>query len=809
MPQREILNLETGKLNVLLRSHRGRQMVTVPRPRADKTRDKSPLRICFVGDSIDGPHSLSPTAMATGVLARIAAEVGLEVTVLVPGRPPADLPLTEWISRFDRLGITLECLFLPDMYPAYVSWMVFRHLRRRRKFETVIFLDRGAIGYWSIRAKNQGVEFPETRLVLAVADPSEFGFREKWTDPPHPQFLMTLEMERFLLKEAETIWTMSDRLAEYVRQSGAKAESIILPPVLPTTVLNAIAGSRELRDQPPRDVSDEKLPSVVSLGFAGLADDTSNVRRIAEYVAGTWNASPLVVAEFMAIGSAGLLATGEDGYSMFALALRGWPGRIELRPCKTLEEFAADVAAQPLIVVPGRPRGLDTVTEWITLASGHPVINLEADSGSQTADIVGTSPGVRSIDQFIVRLQAAWRQIPEALRLADAFPTMSAHVAEAFRNLIGAAPPKMTEASTPARVYSAETEAPKVSVCISHFDRPALLEQTLESLRTQTYPNVEVVLYDDASPSAATKLYLNSLEAEFTQRGWKLVRGESDCWPAAGRNAAARHATGDYLLMMDDDNCARPSEIETMMAVARRTGADAVTCFSHLFEGEAYPQQSESGDDLGVGAMPLAHGVALGSIWNIFGDTNYLYKAEVFREIGGFEDLPTVGCEDYQISCRMALKGYRLESIPMELYDYRYSPHNMAKGISNERAYYSHIRISSIVGRNYSCPRIIFDLAAMSFNAHTQKNAGSYWRNPARRVYSDPLEDAPMWRDGMAAVKLAAAFSAYGAQENATAVARFALTNPFVTRGLTPDMKGLLLKYYGGAVKAGLHPEKA
>ena len=782
-------------------------MVIATAPRAEETRDRSPARVCFVSEAIDGPHSLSPTAMATGVLARIATEAGFEVTVLVPSRPPVDLPLTEWIARFDRLGIKLECLFLPDMYAAYSSWMVFRHLRRRRKFDTVIFLDRGAIGYWSIRAKNQGVEFPETSFVLAVIDPSEFGFREKWTDPPHARFLMTLEMERFLLKEAETIWTMSDRLAEFVRRSGAKAESITMPPVLPTSVLNTIAHSKDLRNQPPRDVSDRKLPAIVSLGFAGLADDWSNVRRIAEYVAGTWYASPPVVAEFMAIGSAGLLATGEDGYSMFALALRGWPGRIELRPCKTLEEFAADVAAQPLIVVLGRPPGLDTVTEWITIASGHPVINLGPDSNSQLLDMVGASPGVQSVDEFIIRLEAAWRQIPEALGLAGAFLTMTVHAAEAFRNLVGGPPLKTTAVSTLARVNSPEVETPKVSVCISHFARPVLLEQTLQSLRTQTYPNVEVVLYDDASRSAATKLYLDSLEAEFAQRDWKLIRGESECWPAAGRNAAARHATGDYLLIMDDDNCARPREIETMITVARRTGADAVTCFSHLFEGEAYPQQSESGHDLGVGAMPLAHGVALGSIWNIFGDTNYLYKAEVFREIGGFEDLPTIGCEDYQISSRMALKGYRLESIPMELYDYRYSSHNMAKGISNERAYYSHIRISSIVGRSYSCPRIIFDLAAMSFNAHTQKNAKSYWRNPSRRDYSDPLEDAPMWRDGVAAVKLAAAFTAYGAQENATAVARFALTNPFVTRGLTPDMKGLLLKYYAGATKTGLHPE--
>ena len=148
---------------------------------------------------------------------------------------------------------------------------------------------------------------------------------------------------------------------------------------------------------------------------------------------------------------------------------------------------------------------------------------------------------------------------PEALGLAGAFLTMTVHAAEAFRNLVGGPPLKTTAVSTLARVNSPEVETPKVSVCISHFARPVLLEQTLQSLRTQTYPNVEVVLYDDASRSAATKLYLDSLEAEFAQRDWKLIRGESECWPAAGRNAAARHATGDYLLIMDDDNCVSPA----------------------------------------------------------------------------------------------------------------------------------------------------------------------------------------------------------------------------------------------------------
>ncbi len=42
-------------------------------------------------------------------------------------------------------------------------------------------------------------------------------------------------------------------------------------------------------------------------------------------------------------------------------------------------------------------------------------------------------------------------------------------------------------------------QTPKVSVCISHFNRPVLLEQAIESLRRQDYPNVEVLIVDDAS----------------------------------------------------------------------------------------------------------------------------------------------------------------------------------------------------------------------------------------------------------------------------------------------------------------------
>src|SRR5581483_10923551 len=95
----------------------------------------------------------------------------------------------------------------------------------------------------------------------------------------------------------------------------------------------------------------------------------------------------------------------------------------------------------------------------------------------------------------------------------------------------------------------------------------------LESLKAQDYSNFEVIVVDDGSTLPAAVAYLEELEPEFATRGWRILRQENR-YPGAARNNAARHARGEYLLFMDDDNFAKPHEISRFVQVARRTGAD-------------------------------------------------------------------------------------------------------------------------------------------------------------------------------------------------------------------------------------------
>src|SRR5260370_18447 len=153
---------------------------------------------------------------------------------------------------------------------------------------------------------------------------------------------------------------------------------------------------------------------------------------------------------------------------------------------------------------------------------------------------------------------------------------------------------------------------PLVSICLSHWNRPAYLQQALASIEAQDYKNLEVVLVDDGSTQPEAIALIDWLEPRFQARGWQLLRNAENRYPGAARNRAANAARGEYLVFLDDDNCAKPQEVSTFVNVARKTGADILTCFLDTFSGAAAPNEAQKpdarwvllGDALAAGTGP-------------------------------------------------------------------------------------------------------------------------------------------------------------------------------------------------------------
>ncbi len=234
-------------------------------------------------------------------------------------------------------------------------------------------------------------------------------------------------------------------------------------------------------------------------------------------------------------------------------------------------------------------------------------------------------------------------------------------------------PPRPAERAPPPAPRDMGEECPLVSVCLVHHERPRYLQQAVDSLLAQTYPNLEVVLVDDGSRTPEALAALAALEATFRGRDWKIIR-QPNAYLGAARNRAAREAAGEWLLFMDDDNVARPDEVAVLVRAARRTGAGIVTCFHDAFVGEAPPAAPE----LAHYRMAFTGGpVAAGVFTNVFGDANALVRRADFERVGGFTELRGVGAEDHEFFARAVLGGVRLVVVPEPLYGYRVSPAGM------------------------------------------------------------------------------------------------------------------------------------
>ncbi|GAQ86323.1 hypothetical protein KFL_002820190 [Klebsormidium nitens] len=200
-------------------------------------------------------------------------------------------------------------------------------------------------------------------------------------------------------------------------------------------------------------------------------------------------------------------------------------------------------------------------------------------------------------------------------------------------------------------------DRPLVSVVMTHFNRPALCKQAIESLEAQDYPaeSFEVVLVDDGSTQEDAIRFLDEIEPVFQSRGWRVYR-QANAYLGAARNAGARLAKGKYILFMDDDNWAKPHEVSTYVRAMEWGGADVMTSFVDFFwSADARPPSEKDRPSY----LFLGGSSDVGAFKNCFGDANCFVRKSSFFEIGGYTEDYGIGYEDWEMYANATLRGFR------------------------------------------------------------------------------------------------------------------------------------------------------
>jgi glycosyltransferase involved in cell wall biosynthesis/predicted HAD superfamily hydrolase len=543
----------------------------------------------------------------------------------------------------------VPCLAIPNHKAAYA---LFEFLKDRA-FDEVHCLDRCGLAYYPTQAKRLGLYFLDT--VFAVHVVGATVFRKEAEDHLLDDVGALVDdlLERGSLERADVIY-VHDRKAWgwYSDKIEARSDARVHDLAWAETTHCAT----ELAP-----IDEDVAPAIVYYGPLG-ADGGLPL-----FCDAVGRALPQIrrPAEVFFVGAPQAIG-GMDAVSYIRLRSAKWGVPVTIRRDLTISDEIAFVGSLHGVVFCNTVRR-EGLRSRLIASSGLQVLQVEQSHAvlpEKCSTVCPANPG--PIAQALVEaLTAATVSRPRRiLGLVDLWRAGRPRLA----GLEDVAP------SPPLRV--SRTDGPKVSVCLTHYCRPQKLRRALASLRRQDYRNFEVIVVDDGSPDPDVQRELVEIRQEIESLGWRLLVQENR-YLGAARNYGASHASGDYLMFMDDDNVAKPNEISTLVAVAQRTGADIVTAFCDVFETE---DTLESDKPPPMRFTPFGSDPALGAFTNCYGDANALYSRGVFNKLGGFTEDYGITHEDWELFCRASLEGVKMVCVPEPLFWYRVDPNGMFRG---------------------------------------------------------------------------------------------------------------------------------
>lgn len=217
---------------------------------------------------------------------------------------------------------------------------------------------------------------------------------------------------------------------------------------------------------------------------------------------------------------------------------------------------------------------------------------------------------------------------------------------------------------------------PLVSIIIPTYKRTDFLKLTLESIQQQTFQDFEVLVIDDGTTDDSNLELCKLFEKV---RYFKI---QNSGGPSKPRNLGIKHAIGNYIAFVDDDDLWLSNKLEKQVEIFEKNlDFGVVHGCCNVIDENGFLQNRIIGRP---GTPEIKHGdVSMRMIgnWTVMMPTSFV-RREVIEEVGLFnEEMPPAG-EDMEFwsRCSFATKFYYLDE---PLVEYRIHPRNISNNLRN------------------------------------------------------------------------------------------------------------------------------
>lgn len=228
------------------------------------------------------------------------------------------------------------------------------------------------------------------------------------------------------------------------------------------------------------------------------------------------------------------------------------------------------------------------------------------------------------------------------------------------------------------------SELPMISVVIPCYNMGAFIEETIASVKSQTFRNFEIIVVDDGSDDTKTVACLDRLASDGAVR---LYRTPNKGVTSA-RNHGIQEARGTFILPVDADDLIEPDFLEKAVRVFEEHPETAIVCCDAIMFGAL----------TGLCCLPEFSRERLLS-------ENLLFASSMFRKsdwqtVGGYCEAMRYGWEDWEFWIAMTRHRGTVVRIAEPLLKYRICNNSRDRSMT---FWQKIVMLSKIVARYWWC----------------------------------------------------------------------------------------------------------
>ena len=203
----------------------------------------------------------------------------------------------------------------------------------------------------------------------------------------------------------------------------------------------------------------------------------------------------------------------------------------------------------------------------------------------------------------------------------------------------------------------------KISIIVPVYNREEYLKKCIDSIVSQSYKNLEIILVDDGSTDSSLSVCREYENADSRI----IVISKENGGVSSARNAGLDSATGDFIGFVDSDDYIEEDMYERLIQPYFNSETDLVCC------GMFYPEQRRpkaeteySADE----ACALMFDIENKNAYIKTYCCNKLYKASIIKNNSLCFDTGLVIAEDHKFNFDYIINCKRVCVIPFALYHY-------------------------------------------------------------------------------------------------------------------------------------------